>query len=438
MKPVGSVFLIIAISLPPGVVYAGAVSGNSAAPDVKEAPALSADEYDQRVRLLESEYGVYHPAIGETLLSLGMLYLTQHKYPQAMDSFERALQIQRINAGLYNLDQTRLVKLMIEIASSYKDWDKVGDNLHYLLWIYRRNYHDDEEKLLPELKELGQLIVEAYRPGAGKLPLNSLFEADDINTETEVILEGRKDSEEDRVNALYRTAIINYHIADAVNSSRVSHREIREAMLENHRVIPDVDEDDVRENISLQSFFKGKNAIGEIIDIYKSDLPGSAEKYAEALIFLGDWYLVFNLKWNAMPRYENAYAVLEENHVPEEKIKAMMGEPKPLNFLILPGEKIRAPNPNALYVDAVLDVPSTGWPANIKIIKTNPADNENLRRRGKLAIAGVRYRPRFDKGKPVDAKNVEFKYVFDIQHVNGGYLEQGGENAFFLRDVIDK
>ena len=438
MKRARCAFLVMVMSLSAGAGFAENLSDVPVPAGTGGDAALSTAGYEQRVRQLENEHGVYHPQLGEALLSLGLAYRAQNKYPQAMAAIERALQIQRVNTGLYDLGQTRIVELIIECASAYRDWDKVGDRLHYLLWVYRRNYQDNKKILLPELEKVEQFIFDVYRSGMDNMPLNSLVEADDVNSEAIAILEDLKQSEEERINALYRTAVINYHIADAVTSPRVSHREIRAAMLESNRPIPYVDELEVRDYFFLQSFFKGKRAIDEVIDIYKKELPGSAAKYAEALVFLGDWYLVFDQKRNAMPRYEDAYAVLVENHIPELKIKALLGEPKPLKTLLFPGEKIQAAGPDTLYVDAVLDVPGNGWPTNIKIIKTNPANEEKLRRRGKLAIAGVRYRPRFENGKPVDTKNVTFQYVFDIQDANGVYLEQGGENAFFLKDVIDK
>ena len=137
-----------------------------------------------------------------------------------------------------------------------------------------------------------------------------------------------------------------------------------------------------------------------------------------------------------MPYYEKAYKVLLENNLSQENINLLFGKPRALKTLTLPGEEIREASSDLSYVEAILDVPSNGWPANIRITKTNPDGEEKLVRRGELAIAGVPFRPRFENGKPVDTRNVTFQYVFDIQGSNGIYLEEGGENEYFLKDVI--
>lgn len=437
MKSAVIVFMLIVISASATVVFAEDAPDEPASAAAHEEPAVSASVYEQKIRQMESEHGVYDAELSETLLSLGLVYRAQNKYRQAIETFERSLHIQRVNAGLYNIDQIRLVELIIESASASRDWNQLGDSLFYLLWIYRRNYNDDKGKLLQELKKAGGLILDAYQSGVNDISLIHLVEADDIYDEAAGILKGQNKNKEELAVVLYRTALINYHIAQTVNGSKVSHKEIREAMLESGRAIPDIAEREVRDHFYKQAFFKGKSAISRIIDIYETELPGSLMNYAEALIFMGDWHLAFRQKRNAMPWYGKAYAVLTGNNISEEDINSLLGTPKPLKILVLPGEDVKAANTDSLYVDAILDVSSDGWPANIKIIKTNPPGNEKLLRRGELAVAGVRYRPRFENGIPAETKNVTLQYVFDNQNLNGVYLEQG-ENNLFFKDVINQ
>ena len=160
-----------------------------------------------------------------------------------------------------------------------------------------------------------------------------------------------------------------------------------------------------------QSFYKGKQSLNRIIDIYREGLPGSAVRYAQALVYQGDFYLALSRKWNAMNNYKKAYSVLIEHSVNVKEVKVIFGEPRRLTPFNIPHKESQV-LAEARYVEASFNVPKDGWPRDIKIVGTNPEDSHELRTQGRHAIASTRYRPRFEHGKPVTTERVSMRYVF--------------------------
>ena len=160
-----------------------------------------------------------------------------------------------------------------------------------------------------------------------------------------------------------------------------------------------------------QSFYKGKRAFDRILEIHKRTLPDSAVEYAKTLVYQGDYYLSLGRKWHAMGNYEKAHKMLQIYSVASEHVASLFGQPRQVQPFIIPGKEIVEIGQQQ-YIDAQFDVLSTGWPSHIRIVASKPKDNDQLKKRGKYAIASTRFRPRFEQGEPVNTEDVTLRYFF--------------------------
>jgi len=373
----------------------------------------SLQQFQDTISRLQSEQGVYNPELQQTLLDLGLWYRGQGNYRKAVETFASALHVSKVNKGLHQLSQVKLVELLIEGYTSLQDWQAVENNLHYLLWLYRRNYRAGDDRLLPVIERIGRWYMQAYKLHSGGKALSYLVRADNLfDEDARAISSQYGEHARQLVNILYASATVNNQIANDVSDVFVtSIKDIRDAMIPNRRTSPYMNEVAVRDFYFDQSFFRGKRALDRVISIYKSELPDSALDYAKALVYQGDYYLALNRKWNAMRNYQSAYAVLIEQGVDSEDINAIFGQPRQVDPFEIPGKGTEV-NSESSYVDAILDVPASGWPGNIRIIASKPVNDAVLQRRGRHAIAGTRYRPRFEDGRPLATEDVSLRYVF--------------------------
>jgi tetratricopeptide (TPR) repeat protein len=370
-------------------------------------------ENQKAITRLESEQGAYSPALREALLELAYLYRNQGDYLNAGLIFERALHVSKANEGLHELSQVEIVELLIETYSELQNWVELDRNLHYLLWLYRRNYSHEDDRLLPVIERVGRWYMQAYQLHNGGDALSYMVKADDLYDKAmNIIISQHGDEAKQISSVLNAAAMVNYQIAYDVNDVfRMSHRDIRQAMIPNKRPSPYLNEIAVRDFYFDQSFHKGKRHLARIVSIYEAGLPDTVQEYAQALVYMGDYYLSLKRKWNAMKNYEKAYTTLAEHNADTEVINTIFGQPRKIKPFSIPGNEVSV-NADSSYADVVFNVPSNGWPRDIVITAIQPQSDTNLSVRARHAVAATRYRPRFENGKPVGSTGVTLRYIF--------------------------
>ncbi|MBT7953061.1 MAG: hypothetical protein HN764_15640 [Gammaproteobacteria bacterium] len=370
-------------------------------------------EFQETISTLESEQGAYNPALRQALLELGYLYRNQGDFLNAGITFEKALHVSKANKGLHELSQVEIVELLIDTNSELQNWPELDKNLQYLFWLYKRNYSEEDDRLLPVIERVGRWYMQAYQLHTGGEALVYMVKADDLFDKALSVIVSQHGEEAKQLPAiLSAAAIVNYQIAYDVNDAfRMSHRDIRQAMIPNKRPTPYLNEIAVRDYYFDQSFHKGKRHLARIVSIYEAGLPDTIQEYAQALVYMGDYYLSLKRKWNAMKNYEKAFATLVEHNAETKVINTIFGQPRQVKPFGLPGNELPV-NADSPYADVVFNVPSNGWPRDIVITAIQPQSETNLSVRAKHAVAATRYRPRFVKGKPVGSTGVTLRYIF--------------------------
>ena len=109
------------------------------APEVAEARALEISrELSTRqtaIENIQSDLGIYDPSLIEAYGDMGRFYSELEDYENAIRLYTEALQIARINTGLYSPEQIPILDSLIEVNSRSTDWQEVDDfqELHYLI-----------------------------------------------------------------------------------------------------------------------------------------------------------------------------------------------------------------------------------------------------------------------------------------------------------------
>jgi tetratricopeptide (TPR) repeat protein len=369
--------------------------------------------YEAEIAQLETQGGALDPRLVEPLLGLALQYRDTGRYRDAEVLLRRALHVRRVNEGLHRIEHRDLVELLIGIGQMLEDWESLDRDFQFLYWLHRRNYGDDV-RVVDVIERIADARLDAYRLAPGGRSLAHLVRADALCDDALAILKPRAEEHAARLIAMsYRSAVANYHLAEDFLDFKVSWREIRESLIETGRGTPmEVDEKQAREVLFRDSFAKGEVAIRRVVKLTGRDVDRAPLAHAEALVFMGDWYLLFRRKIDAMQRYRRAWQVLREHDVPAADIAAIFGEPKPLQTLTPPGPAEPGIVPERPWVEAVIDVPDSGWPANIRIRTVHPENEQRLQTRGYYAIAALRYRPRFANGEPVATEDVPLRYLF--------------------------
>ncbi|NBQ73184.1 MAG: hypothetical protein EBU11_09710 [Gammaproteobacteria bacterium] len=89
---------------------------------------------------LQSQQGIYDQSLIEAYDDVARLYLELEDYESAAGALGEALQIVRINSGLYSEQQLPLIQALIDARSRTQQWQEVDDLAHLTHHISQRLY----------------------------------------------------------------------------------------------------------------------------------------------------------------------------------------------------------------------------------------------------------------------------------------------------------
>lgn len=380
---------------------------------VSDEMQLTLDYYNELVEQLEISGGVYDSQLSEVLTGLGNIYQSLNRHNEAIEIFKRALHITRVNEGLYGIGQLALLEKLIETNSKLKNWSELKNNYHNVYWISKRHFGEKSPKLLPIIDRIGRWYLKAYELDPNSALLSHLLNAEELyNKSVEIVEEDGNNNDMRLINSLYGIVLTNYQIAAQVGSSD-DLREIRSGFRDANRTRRALQLEQLRADFMLRSYIKGRDAMQKIIDIHANNPNLPVDMQAMAMTHLGDWFLLFNKRNSAAETYKKAYALLEQDGMEQQQIDSLFGQPRTLPAIRLPVHREEDLTPeNPPYVVASFDVSPSGKASNIQIVESMPEDNVSYLRRAKRSIAATKFRPRYEKGKPVSTTGVNLRYVF--------------------------
>ena len=402
---------VLLLGIASSIALGNEASGTQAPGPEATAPTRSIARYETRIAELEAAEGPHAPELFEVRQSLGLLHQQAGDHRQAIAILRDALQSVRVNEGLHSMSQVAILEAIIDSNLALDARDELRRNYEYLFWLYQRNYGDHNAGLVPVIKRVGQWYFDLYNFSPPNTTVEPLIAADDLYAKALKILP-EDAPPRDRADILYKVAVINHHVAEDMQDPMLSHREIREAMIPHGRGSPYLNETAVRQYYADQSFHKGKRSLKRIIETYEKTLPDGLMDYARALVFMGDWLTVQRRVLEGARLYQRAWTALKEYNADQTQVDELFGDPQPIEQLPIPGEPETEAAEDSYYVDALLDVPKSGWPTNIRIQAIHPPEETTLIRRAERGIAATRYRPRYRNGQPVATTDIPLRFIF--------------------------
>lgn len=125
----------------------------------------SVDLYLTAISNSIEEDGLYSQILSEQYEALGILYYQQGEFEDAITALEAAIHIQKVNKGLFSLDQSRLVEYLIRTHIARGDFIAVDNHKHYLFYLQEKNLAADDPRLIAAKLDWADWNVEAYVKG---------------------------------------------------------------------------------------------------------------------------------------------------------------------------------------------------------------------------------------------------------------------------------
>ena len=383
--------------------------------------------YQASISSSEAAEGPYAESIAEKALSLAQLYQTTGQHELALKTFEQALQVRRVNYGLYDLGQAPILRGMVESYMALGEIIHAHEKQQLLFSIYLQNYGPDDPEILPALLDWADWNVTLYLQQKS-LDLNAeyftsdpmqqrvspnpiLLQAQNIYIATMDLIKRQNGLGDPRLISIERKlASINY----------ISNEELNNFL--NHMPVSvggDEGFNAYRRSL-IQSndahFFSGSDALKRAI-AYSYNTPNTeTREIAERILELGDWYLLFDKRADALEIYQQALELLTDTPMSKEKIEEIMSPGMPVQIPEFENRFVRDKDTDFKgYIDVEFTLSKFGMASRAEVINASSQDKDDVARIERelmRSIHSCKFRPKFVAGSPAHQEKVRLRYYY--------------------------
>ena len=391
--------------------YAAVVVDETGAADVLGTDSTSrikqlidSNEVDQAIRLateaiddIEGTSSRYDSELVKPLTLLGDGYSKSGDHLSALDAYDRARHITRLNNGLHHIAQ---VDVLYREAQSYFALGQIqvaNDRHETAYGVYARAFEQFSVELLPGIFRLGDWYGETSNIFAAR----GLYE--------------------------YALRITEQHLSrDHPDNLRALKSLARTYRLERYRPPQNLGFDEpptpslFRTSdrpfvyyAELNSFAPGEKALLEVTRIELAREEPEQESIARAKLELADWYLLFDKFESASVVYNNVIGMYEGEE-DSQFFQSEFVEPVPLHLpltvdpMALPKEKRAMPSTGS--IDLAFRVTKKGDVRDVRVLSSEPVKTFDKQFRN--AMRQARYRPAFENGEAIDREELNLVHSF--------------------------
>lgn len=270
---------------------------------------------------LQDSFGPMDPRLLEPIEQLADQLAELNQFDEAHAFLDRAMQIARIEDGLYTEAQRPLLYKKIENYANRSDWESAREGMEHLLWLYAEKSVYLNQALIDDLLELSRMHLRGLAEDAGfwqgyhfrkseQIRWLALGVAEKLWGETDerlipIIYEQLRQLHLQTV-ALWRGGATSYSLREVAPGSEIMR-----------------DRSDVNETFYLT----GLGLINDIYMIYAAAEDPKLESLAMTDVYMADWHILYNKPEAATDTYRNAYENMLEAGVRESLIDELFIQP---------------------------------------------------------------------------------------------------------------
>lgn len=366
-----------------------------------------------RIEALQNTHGPYSSHLVPELSDLGAARFGKQEFAESMSAYDRAIHLLRINRGLATPLQIPLVELSIE-AKLQQGELVAADRQHEYLYRLQREAQDvAAPEMLAAVQQYADWQRTAYLAELDKHRYARLVDMIDLFSNTsEAVAEAEGE---------YSPALLPYLegklTAQYLLSIYPGEKE-RGLRVEMHQR-DDVDLPTLKRLRFLRfrdhNYRYGERNIKRMLSIVEHQSPADKQQEAELLVALGDWYQWHRRYALALRTYRDAWQRMKAEPGGDAWLGQTFGSPVelPADIVFQPG-RIPLRLHNSARVIARFKVTRHGEAKSIQIEEPSSSDNQSAVTHGYKYLRDMRFRPRLEDGKAVEAVGIERSY--DIRY----------------------
>jgi len=214
--------LMLTLMLSPAIAQQDNDQSSGEALDDADAAALqvlrdTAGSLEAQLGALTDQVGSFDVSLAEIQLDLGRIYLQLEEFELASEILTQALQLLRINGGLYDARQIRVLEELVDAYKFKSEWDEVDDYQHLVFSLQRRHYKEDSPEFADAALTMGEWQLMASRANVSGRPgtfqsVQSLEDTKELFASAIVHAQSRSDASR-QWKLTYASALIDVEMA---------------------------------------------------------------------------------------------------------------------------------------------------------------------------------------------------------------------------------
>jgi tetratricopeptide (TPR) repeat protein len=354
------------------------------------------DSLEEHIATVEAASHRFERDLIRPLTLLGDAYTGKGEFTTALEHYQRAVHLSRVNDGLNSPAQVEIVYREANVLKALGEFQQANDREEYAYHVLTRAHAPMDEKLLPGIYHLANW----YERTSNVFAARTLYQH-----AVEIINANDKANSPEAIPAFqglassYRMERFPAHIRN-VSSTSTSNADATFA--------PGA----VSQQISVNNFPAGEAALQRVVRIRQSQQPFDQLALAEAVLDLADWYMLFDKTQRSVPLYAHAWELLAG--IDGYDVASRFAQPELLYFPAPENPSAPPANergePDTGYVEIAFDVTDTGYVRSLKTVASLPDGLMDFRVRKSVRVA--RYRPMLIDGVPVAKQAHTYRHEF--------------------------
>lgn len=361
--------------------------------EAEEVLTLAAEVIDE----IEESATKYDEALVKPLIVVGDAHRKLGRYVEAIEAYERARQVARINNGLTSIEQVEAVHREAETYYEIGHIGDANDSYEYIFSIYNKQFEPFSVELLPSIFMLADWYVLIYNVFAAR----GLYEY-----ATEIVKHHLERTSPENIRALQGLAS-TYRLERFRPLSSLGPVQSRIP------VLYWADDTPFTYYAKVNDFESGEDTLIELVKIEIERPDSTAESIARAKLDLADWFTLFEKNSQAAVIYRDVLATFDDSP-DSDFLTQEFFDPVPL-FLPLstspePQRLSLSTQPITGEVGFTVAVDETGRVNEVQLDFARP-QSDHVKDFEKSLMNAI-YRPRFLNNEPRPRNNVVVRHLY--------------------------
>jgi len=269
----------------------------------------------------QNRFGALDSRLIEPLEQLADELMQLNQFDEAHALLDRAMQIARVEDGLYTELQRPLLEKKIENFANRGDWDSARENMEHLLWLYTSKSLQVDQVLIEDLLELSRSHLRALAEDNSAWQDYHFRQSSRIRWIALGVAEALWGKTDERLVPIIYEQLRQFHLQTVAlwqgGSTSYSLRQIAPGS----GILRD------RSDVNESFYLAGVGLIGNLFSIYAESESRDSEAIAMTNVYLADWHILFNEPQVAIEAYQQAYQELLASGVDAALLNEFFSQP---------------------------------------------------------------------------------------------------------------